>query len=85
MVPPPSAAAILSVSGVATASTSSLSSGNHIITPVYSGDSNYNPHTGASITQIVTGGAPAVTLSPTSLAFPVTLLNVASKAAATLS
>jgi hypothetical protein len=66
------------VSGVATFSTSSLSSGTNTITPVYSGDSNYNPHAGAPIIQTVTAGGPAVQLSPSSLTFATQLIKTSS-------
>lgn len=42
-------------------------SGQHMIMPVYSGDSNFNPHTGVAVVQTVQ--APAVNLSPPSLNF----------------
>jgi hypothetical protein len=57
------------VSGVASFSTASLSAGTQSITAIYSGDSNFNPHTGSPYTQTVNGQGPAVQLSPTSLTF----------------
>lgn len=42
-------------------------SGQHQITPVYSGDGNFNPHTGAAVVQTVQ--APTLNLSPPNLNF----------------
>jgi len=53
--------------GQAIFTTSFSTSGQHQITPTYSGDSNFNPHTGAIVTQTVQ--APTVNLSPTTLNF----------------
>ncbi len=54
--------------GQASYTTSSLSIGLHSITGVYSGDSNFNPHTSPVLTQTVASG-PLVTFSPGSLTF----------------
>jgi len=40
-----------------------LSAGTHAITAVYSGDSNYNPHTSPSVLQVVNQGASATALN----------------------
>jgi Bacterial Ig-like domain (group 3)/FG-GAP-like repeat/Abnormal spindle-like microcephaly-assoc'd, ASPM-SPD-2-Hydin len=53
--------------GQAIFTTSFSTSGQHQITPVYSGDNNFNPHAGATVVQTVQ--APTVNLSPTSLNF----------------
>jgi hypothetical protein len=53
--------------GQAIFTTSFSTSGQHQITPTYSGDSNFNPHTGATVTQTVQ--APTVNLSPSILNF----------------
>jgi hypothetical protein len=67
------------VGGVASFNiTTGLSKGVHTITPYYSGDSNFNAHSGTPIAQVVTGGIPAVTLSSGSLTFgnqPVTITS----------
>ena len=56
------------VNGQATLITSFATAGTHTITPTYSGDGNFNPHTGASISESVL--SPKVNLSPASLTFP---------------
>ena len=56
-------------SGTASLTTSSLSVGTHSITVKYSGDANFNPHTGSPVIQIVANPAPIVRLSSTSLSF----------------
>jgi hypothetical protein len=56
-------------SGVATFQTSTLSVGTHSITVSYAGNAVFNPHTSAVLTQTVTGNAPIVQLTPTSLTF----------------
>jgi hypothetical protein len=53
--------------GQAIFTTSFKTSGQHQITPIYSGDSNFNPHTGTAVTQTVQ--APTVNISPTQLNF----------------
>ena len=53
--------------GHAIFTTSFSTSGQHQITPTYSGDSNFNPHSGSPVTQTVQ--APTVNLSPTGLNF----------------
>jgi Bacterial Ig-like domain (group 3)/FG-GAP-like repeat/Abnormal spindle-like microcephaly-assoc'd, ASPM-SPD-2-Hydin/FG-GAP repeat len=53
--------------GQAIFTTSFSTSGQHQITPTYSGDSNFNPHTGTAVTQTVQ--APTVNISPTKLNF----------------
>jgi len=53
--------------GVGTFVKSFSTSGQHQITPIYSGDSNFNPKTGTVLVQTVQ--APTVTLSPNSLNF----------------
>jgi hypothetical protein len=50
-------------SGTAIYSTSTLASGTHNITAVYSGDANFNPNTSTALTLTVTSLAPAFTLS----------------------
>jgi hypothetical protein len=62
------------VSGVATITTSTLSTGGHIITAVYSGDSHYNPNTSSPIIQTVISGA-NVALSPGSLTYSTTAIS----------
>jgi hypothetical protein len=52
-------------SGSATYSTSTLSSGTHNLTAVYSGDPNFNPNTSTAASLTVTALAPAFTLSAT--------------------
>jgi Bacterial Ig-like domain (group 3)/FG-GAP-like repeat/Cep192 domain 4/FG-GAP repeat len=67
-------------SGQANFTTSSLSAGTHTITAAYSGDSNFNPNTGAPLSQVVnSGGNPAVTLSPVSITFPTQVVGSTSK------
>ena len=56
------------VNGQATLTTSFATAGTHFITPTYSGDSNFNPHTGAAVSESVL--SPKVNLSPASLTFP---------------
>ena len=51
--------------GVATFTTSTLSTGTHSITTVYVNDGNYSSSTGGSLSQVITLGAPTVTLSVT--------------------
>ena len=53
--------------GEAIFTTSFSTSGQHQITPIYSGDNNFNPHTGTAVTQTVQ--APTVNISPTQLNF----------------
>jgi len=53
--------------GQAIFTTSFSTSGQHQITPTYSGDSNFNPHAGTAVVQTVQ--APTVNISPTSLNF----------------
>lgn len=53
--------------GEAVLTTSFSKPGTHTITAVYSGDSQFNPHTAASVTQTVL--SPVVNLSPPSLNF----------------
>ena len=53
--------------GIGTFVTSFSTSGQHQITPIYSGDSNFNPKTGTALMQTVQ--APTVALSPTFLNF----------------
>ncbi len=53
--------------GQAVLSTEFIKAGTHTIQPSYSGDSYYNPRTGASISQSVL--SPTVNLNPTSLNF----------------
>jgi hypothetical protein len=53
--------------GQAVLSTEFVKAGTHTIQPSYSGDSYYNPRTGASISQSVL--SPTVNLNPTSLNF----------------
>jgi hypothetical protein len=53
--------------GQAIFTTSFSTSGQHQITPIFSGDSNFNPHTGTAVTQTVQ--APTVNISPTQLNF----------------
>jgi hypothetical protein len=55
-------------SGSASLTTSTLAAGSHTITAAYSGDKNFNPHTGAALTQTVISG-PLVVLNPTSVNF----------------
>jgi hypothetical protein len=55
--------ATLDASGRATFTTATLSGGNHSITAVYNGDSNYRASTSAKLTQKVNGGNTARTLT----------------------
>jgi archaellum component FlaF (FlaF/FlaG flagellin family) len=55
------------LNGQAMLTTSFTKPGTHTITAVYSGDSQFNPHTAASVTQTVL--SPVVNLSPSSLNF----------------
>jgi len=55
------------VNGQATLIASFATAGIHSITPAYSGDTNFNPHTGASVAESVL--SPKVNLAPTALNF----------------
>jgi hypothetical protein len=55
--------------GTASLSVNSLSQGIHTITAYYSGDTNFNAHSGMPLLQVVSGARPTVSLSPTSLTF----------------
>jgi len=66
--------------GQASFTTSGLSVGTHTINALYSGDSNFNPNAALPFTQVVNGGGPVVSLSPTSLSFPVRLVGSPSPA-----
>jgi hypothetical protein len=55
----------LGADGVVTFSTSTLTSGTHNISAVYSGDSNFNPHT-VSLVQVVNGPNFAINTTPAS-------------------
>ena len=55
-------------SGAASLTMSTLAAGSHTITAAYSGDKNFNPHTGSALTQTVISG-PLVVLNPTSINF----------------
>ena len=54
--------------GSASLTTSTLAAGSHTITAAYSGDTNFNPHTGSALAQTVISG-PLVILNPTSINF----------------
>lgn len=63
----------LNASGIATFATTSLSPGQHVITAVYSGDSNNSPNTSAplhqqvqqvTVTSLTSNANPALTLAP---------------------
>jgi hypothetical protein len=69
----------LGSNGTASFSTASLSVGTHSITAKYSGDGNFLGSTSAVLSQVVQ--QPVVSLSPTSVTFPVELINTTSKAA----
>ncbi len=55
--------------GSATYSTSAFTPGDHSITTVYSGDSNYNSSTSAPLTQTVNKATPTVTVTPGSYSY----------------
>ena len=64
------------VSGSASITTSTLTVGSHTIHPIYSGDGNFNPKTGSSLSQLVT----EVVLTPTSITFGSQALSTTSSA-----
>jgi hypothetical protein len=57
--------------GEGSVTTSGMQAGSHIISAIYSGDTVFNASTAPPYTQTVNAGAPAVSLSPTSLTFGV--------------
>ena len=67
----------LGSNGTASFSTASLSVGTHSITAKYSGDGNFLGSTSAVLSQVVQ--QPVVSLSPTSLTFPIQVVNTTSK------
>ncbi len=68
------------VNGVATLVTSFAAAGTHNITPTYSGDANFNPHSGAVVAESVL--SPKVNLSSTALSFGTQKVGTTSKAQA---
>jgi hypothetical protein len=55
--------------GTASLNVNNLTQGVHTITAYYSGDANFNAHSGTQLLQVVSAAQPAVKFSPTSLTF----------------